>query len=86
MRPTEIPESQTFDCFLSHNSRDKPAMRALAVELRERGFLVWLDEERLRLRLSWQPLLEASIGASRTASVRVGQLDRPDGPQPRWRL
>ena len=37
-----------FDCFLSHNSRDKPAARALAARLRDKGVSVWLDEEQLR--------------------------------------
>jgi formylglycine-generating enzyme required for sulfatase activity len=34
-----------FDCFLSHNSGDKPAARALAARLWDAGVSVWLDEE-----------------------------------------
>jgi hypothetical protein len=33
-----------FDVFLSHNSKDKPRVRKLAVALRDRGLRVWLDE------------------------------------------
>src|SRR6476659_287253 len=34
----------TYDVFLSHNSQDKPRVRALAQELRARGLRVWFDE------------------------------------------
>jgi len=67
-----MPDGETFDCFLSHNSRDQPAVRALAAHLRARGLTVWLDEEQLRPGLSWQPLLESGIGASRSVAVLVG--------------
>lgn len=61
-----------FDCFLSHNTRDKPAVRALAADLRARGLTVWLDEEQLRPGMPWQPLLESGIRASRSVAVLVG--------------
>lgn len=53
-----------FDCFLSHNSEDKPAVRELADRLRESGISAWLDEEQLRPGLPWQPQLEQGIRAS----------------------
>jgi len=62
----------TFDCFLSHNSRDKPAVRALAVALRARGIAVWLDEEQLRPGLSAQKQMDAGIRQSRSIAVLVG--------------
>jgi hypothetical protein len=34
----------TYDVFLSHSSQDKPAVRALAEQLRHDGLRVWLDE------------------------------------------
>jgi hypothetical protein len=43
-------EKQAFEVFLSHNSQDKPAVRALAALLRERGTEVGLDEEQLTPR------------------------------------
>jgi hypothetical protein len=61
-----------FDCFLSHNSKDKPAVRALAAELGAAGLSVWFDEERLRPGLPWQPQLESGITASRSVAVLVG--------------
>ncbi|WP_295393604.1 TIR domain-containing protein, partial [uncultured Thiodictyon sp.] len=64
--------SPTFDCFLSHNSRDKPAVRELATTLRAGGISVWLDEEQLRPGVPWQPLLESGIAASRSVAVLVG--------------
>jgi hypothetical protein len=33
-----------FDVFLSHNSKDKPIVRALAERLRDDGVRVWFDE------------------------------------------
>ncbi|AUB83479.1 toll/interleukin-1 receptor domain-containing protein [Candidatus Thiodictyon syntrophicum] len=67
-----MPDGETFDCFLSHNSRAQPAVRALAAQLRDRGLTVWLDEEQLRPGLPWQPLLESGIRAARSVAVLVG--------------
>jgi small GTP-binding protein len=41
-----MPSTETFayDVFLSHNSKDKPAVRALAERLRTDGLRVWFDE------------------------------------------
>ena len=33
-----------YDVFLSHNSKDKPRVRALAERLRSAGLRVWFDE------------------------------------------
>jgi hypothetical protein len=68
----ETVDSETFDCFLSHDSRDKPAVRALAKTLREREISVWLDEEQLRPGRPWQPQFESAIRASRSVAVLVG--------------
>jgi len=38
------PMPKHFDVFLSHNSKDKTAVRELAEALRARGLEVWLDE------------------------------------------
>ncbi len=68
----EAREKQAFEVFLSHNSQDKPAVRALAALLTERGIRVWLDEEQLIPGRSWQPLLEKGIKESATGAVLVG--------------
>lgn len=65
-------DAETFDCLLSHNSKDKPAVRGLAEALRAAGVSVWLDEEQLRPGLSSQAELEAGIRASRSVAVLVG--------------
>jgi len=35
--------------FLSHSSKDKPFIRQLAADLTERGVLVWLDEQQIKV-------------------------------------
>jgi hypothetical protein len=67
-----MTHSETFDCFLCHNTRDKPAVRALTQALKERGISVWLDEEQLTPGWRWQPLVEAGIRGSRCVAVLVG--------------
>jgi len=65
-------EPEIFDCFLCHNSADKPRVRALARELRARRVSVWLDDERLRPGIPWQTGLEGGIRASKAVAVLVG--------------
>lgn len=67
-----MDDSQVFDCFLSHNSRDKPAVCALPQTLRAHECSVWLDEEQLRPGVPWQSELENAIKASRSIAVLVG--------------
>lgn len=45
--------SESFDVFLSHNSKDKPAVRELAEKLRARGLAVWVDESELTPGRPW---------------------------------
>jgi len=68
----ETREKVAFDVFLSHNSKDKPAVRALAALLSERGIKVWFDEDQLVPGRPWQPLLEKGIQESATGAVLVG--------------
>lgn len=62
-----------FDVFLSHNSKDKPAVRELAEALKGRGLKVWLDEWELVPGRPWQEALEEIIQTVRTAAVLVGK-------------
>ena len=48
----------SFDVFLSHNSKDKPSVKALGTALKQRDLSVWLDEWELRPGLTWQDALE----------------------------
>jgi len=68
----EAREKVVFDVFLSHNSKDKPAVRALAALLSARGITVWFDEDQLIPGRRWQPLMEEGIKRSRTGAVLIG--------------
>jgi TIR domain len=61
-----------FDVFLSHNSKDKPAVREIKTRLLERNVSVWLDEDELRPGISWQEILEDAIRESRSVAVFLG--------------
>lgn len=65
-------ESPVFDVFLSHNGKDKPAVRALVAQLSEHEIEVWLDEDQLIPGRPWQPLLEKGIKESVAGAVLVG--------------
>ena len=61
-----------FDCFLSHNSEDQPAVIALAATLADLGIRAWLDFQQLPPGTRWQDGLEQGIQASRSVAVLVG--------------
>jgi hypothetical protein len=67
-----MPDSPSFDVFLCHNSADKPAVKAIGEQLRQRGIRPWLDEWELRPGLPWQEALEAQIATIGAAAVFVG--------------
>lgn len=74
----------TFDVFLSHNSKDKPAVRQIAEALRDRGLRVWLDEWELIPGRRWIPALEKAIQAAKTAAVMVGENGFGPWEQPEY--
>ncbi len=53
-----MPSDPEFNVFLSHNSKDKPAVRRLANALEARGIRAWLDERELVPGRPWQEALE----------------------------
>ncbi|WP_170113199.1 toll/interleukin-1 receptor domain-containing protein [Ahniella affigens] len=61
-----------FDVFLSHNSKDKPAVRELAQALKADGLKVWYDEWELVPGRPIQEALENAMLRCRTAAVLVG--------------
>jgi hypothetical protein len=70
------PESHmamSFHVFLSHNSKDKPAVKQLGTELKERGLNPWLDEWELRPGLGWQDALEDIIKTCQSAAICVAE-------------
>ncbi len=60
-----------FHVFLSHNSRDKPAVEHLGLQLRQRSLKVWLDKWELRPGLSFQDALEDVIQNCKSAAICV---------------
>ncbi|MEN9503813.1 MAG: hypothetical protein RI964_3098 [Pseudomonadota bacterium] len=63
--------NQQFDIFLSHNSKDKAAIREIKQLLRERKLSCWLDEDELQPGVNWMPLLEKAIGTCQSAGAFV---------------
>jgi hypothetical protein len=62
-----------YDVFLSHNSKDKPAVEYLAIRLEdEAGLKVFLDKWNLVPGDPWQEDLEKALAASRTVAVFLG--------------
>jgi hypothetical protein len=66
-------EEVRFDVFLSHNSKDKPLVKELAVWLKAQGIKVWYDEWELRPGMPWQRELEQGIVQSGTTIICFGQ-------------
>jgi WD40 repeat protein len=62
-----------FDVFLCHHPIDKPIIKQIGEQLKERGILPWLDEWELRPGLPWQRLLEQQIEHIKAAAVFVGK-------------
>jgi hypothetical protein len=61
-----------YDVFLCYNSKDKQAVKTLALALRSRGLLPWLDETDLRPGLSWQEQIETQLPKIAAVAVIVG--------------
>jgi len=61
-----------FDVFLCHSWADKPAVKKIAQQLKDRGVLPWLDEWELPPGQPWQPLLEQQMTSIKSAAVFVG--------------
>lgn len=70
--PSNLASSaNAFDVFLSHNSKDKPIIRLLKRQLKDRGLNAWLDEDELMPGHNWQLSLEDGMRSSRAAAVLV---------------
>ena len=65
-------QSNSYDVFLCHNSEDKPEVKQIALRLRRRSILPWLDEWALRPGLPWQQVLEEQIVSIKSAAIFVG--------------
>ena len=70
-------ETNDYDVFLCHNSRDKAEVKAIGEALCTRGLHVWLDEWEIRPGTSWQHELEKAIRNIRSAAIFVGARKGP---------
>jgi tetratricopeptide (TPR) repeat protein len=71
-----LPESdlaKPFDVFLCHNSKDKPMIRAIALQLKQRGISYWLDEEQLLPGYHWREIQERDMPYLKTVAVFMGK-------------
>jgi len=71
-------ETNDFDVFLCHNSKDKPEVKAIAERLKQVGIHPWLDEWEIPPGARWQKELEKQLKSIRSAAVFVGS--RSQGP------
>jgi hypothetical protein len=70
--PSETTD-QPYDVFLSHNSKDKPAVETLAARLMdEAGIKVWFDKWNLKHGGPFLEQLEKGINQSRACAVFIG--------------
>ena len=67
-----LAPSGSYDVFLSHNGKDKPAVRVLAERLKAEGLEPYLDAWHLVPGEPWQEALEEALQASRTCAVFLG--------------
>ena len=51
-----MPDDFTHDVFLSHSSKDKAVVRAVAERFRADGLRVWLDDREKHLSQTWNRL------------------------------
>ena len=70
---TQTPRKETFDVFLSYNSKDRAEVKEIAQQLKERGMRPWLDEWEIRPGSSWLDALEKQIDTIQAAAVFVGK-------------
>lgn len=66
-----MDDSSAYDVFLSHSSKDKPVVRALAERLRKDGLRVWFDEWVLKPGDNLPPELR------RVAAIRELNREKP---------
>ncbi|MBL8873637.1 MAG: TIR domain-containing protein [Planctomycetaceae bacterium] len=63
----------SFDVFLSHNGKNKSAVRDLKQQLLRYSLTVWFDEDELQPGIPWQKLLEDGIHQSSSIAVLIGK-------------
>jgi len=78
-REALMPDDFTHDVFLSHSSKDKAVVRAVAERLRADGLRVWLDDWEIRpgdsipakIEEGLECVTNASLGAVTDADLKL---------------
>ena len=65
-------ETEDYDVFMCHNSKDKRRVIAMAEQLKKRSILPWLDIWEVRPGTRWQKQLEKNIKTIKSAAVFIG--------------
>ena len=60
-----------FDVFLAHSSKDKPLIRHIYRELKQRGVRPWLDEEEIKPGKQFQKEIQQAIVEQVKAGAQV---------------
>ncbi len=68
----EMTHQELHNVFLSYNSADKAAVRAIAKRLKDQGVVPFFDEEHLRPGAEWQIALDQQIRNIPSAAVFIG--------------
>ncbi|MGO9515667.1 MAG: TIR domain-containing protein [Candidatus Korobacteraceae bacterium] len=71
-------ETNDYDVFLCHNSKDKEKVKAIGKRLKENGILPWLDVWDVRPGARWQDVLEQQLKSIKSVAVFIG----PSGSGP----
>src|SRR5436309_7480442 len=73
--PTAAQAGTRFDVFLSHNSRDKPAVERIAERLKRSRLEPWLDAWCLVPGTDWQDAIVEGLAHSSSCAVFVSAAD-----------
>jgi TIR domain len=66
-------EGERYDVFVSYNRRDAPLAREVVSGLKDAGFRVWIDEERIQPGDPWADVVMRGIEASRATVLLIGR-------------
>jgi nucleotide-binding universal stress UspA family protein len=67
-----VEDDSSVECFLCHNSKDKPYVRQIAAYLKQAGYRPWLDETAIQGGEHWQPTIIQAIRKCKAAIVCLG--------------
>lgn len=65
-------ETQDFDVFLAHSSRDKNVVETIAAKLRDAGINPWLDKEQIPPGRWFQDVIQQVIPKVKSAAIFIG--------------